>query len=268
MKMPTGKNKNLAIGGAVVGGLVIMWYVRKRSAANTASATTTSSSGYDPNAIDPNTGLPYGQEAGIDPGTGLTYQAESGFGYGYSGSAVNAGGAATSGTGGTVYTSNTQWMGDAQQDAQNYFGASYSLTTSALGKYISQSSQGLNPDEYAVVSEVVAQIGQPPVGQPYRLIHATPAPPSGGEGSGGGGSTPPPPPPPPNNGIPAGYHMQDPQVATLVVGISLHQYWVWHPYMSYEKLQRLNPGLSPTDTHHGGKNIYIRTSDAHLVPDS
>lgn len=270
MKMPTGKNKTLAIGGAVVGGLVIVWYVRKRSAANSASAATSGSSGYDPNAIDPNTGLPYGQEAGVDPNTGLTYGAESGFGFGYSGSAVNAGGAATSGTGGTVYTSNTQWMSDAQQDAQNYFGASYELTTSALGKYISQTPQGLNDNEYAVVSEVVAQIGQPPVGQPYRLIHATPAPPSGGGNPGGGGSTPPPPPPPSNNGgIPPGYHMQPPQVATLPANQSLRTYWQHHYFGNNQALSNLikyNPDVGVDWTAHG--NIMIKTSEAHLVPDN
>src|SRR4051812_39378444 len=108
MKMPTGKNKNLAIGGAVVGGVVIIVYLRKRKAASSA----TGSSGYDPNAIDPSTGLPYGQEAGLDPNTGLTYGAETGLGYAYSGSAVTQGGSATSGLGGT-YTTNTQWMSDA-----------------------------------------------------------------------------------------------------------------------------------------------------------
>jgi hypothetical protein len=270
MKMPTGKNKTLAIGGAVVGGLAIVWYVRKRSAANAASTNT---SGYDPNAIDPSTGLPYGQEAGLDPSTGLTYASESGLGFGYSGSAVTASGAATSGTGGTVYTSNTQWMSDAQQDAQNYFGASYSLTTSALGKYIAQDPHGLTDDEYAVVSEVVAQIGQPPVGQPYRLIHATPAPPSGGGNPGGGGTTtppPPPPPPPPNNGgIPPGYHMQPPQVATLPAYQSLRTYWQHHYAGNQQALTNLinyNPGVGVDWTAHG--NIMIKTSEAHLVPDN
>jgi hypothetical protein len=278
MKMPTGKNKTLVIGGAVVGGLAIIFYIRKKK---TASSTATGTSGYDPNAIDPNTGLPYGQEAGVDPNTGLTYGQETGgLGFGYSGSAVNQGGAATSGTGQTVYTSNTQWMSDAQQDAQNYFGASYSLTTSALGKYLAQSPQGLDDNEYAVVSEVVAQIGQPPVGQPYRLIHApvvnNPAPPSpvNNPPPPPVNNPPPPPvnnppPPPPNNGIPPGYHMQPPQVATLSAFESLRTYWKRHYPGNNQALTNLinyNPGVGVDWTAHG--DILIRTSEAHLVPDN
>lgn len=273
MKMPTGKNKTLAIGGAVVGGLALMMYIRnKRNAQSTAASTDTS--GYDPNAIDPSTGLPYGQEANVDPQTGLTYAQESGLGYGYAGSAVTQSGSATSGIGGT-YTTNTQWMSDALQAAQNYYGATYTLATAALGKYLAQDPTGLQANEYSLVSEVVAQIGQPPVNGPYRLIQNNTTPPP----SGGGTTTPPPPPPPPpappappsdNGGVPAGYHMQPPQVASLAKGTSLHMYWQTHYAGNNQALTNLisyNPGLNANDTQHPGVT-QIRTSEAHLVPNN
>lgn len=269
MKMPTGKNRNIMIGGAVVGGITLVWYFRKRSAANAAASSnsaTADASAYDPNAIDPNTGLTYGQEDGFG------FTPNGALGFGYAGSAVTSGGSASSGLGGTTYTSNTQWMSDAEQAAQNYYGASFSLATSALGKYISQDPKGLTDNEYSVVSEVVAQIGQPPVGQPYRLIHDnTPPPPSGGgttpPPSGGGTTTPPP--PSDNGGIPPGYHMQPPQVATLPALQSLRTYWQHHYPGNSQALTNLinyNPDIGVDWTAHG--NILIRTSEAHLVPNN
>lgn len=185
------KNKNLLLGGSVVVGIVGYAYWKKRKRIPTASADGSTTS-VDPNAIDPSTGVPYGQEQGSG-------------GY-YVGSSVAnpyvSQGSTITQPNPQAYTTNTAWISDAEQYAQNVFGVSYGTAASGLGKYIRQDPHGLNPDEYAAVSEVVGLIGPPPVGT-FRLIQAapTPTPPSGsGSGSGngepdGGGSHPPPPPP-------------------------------------------------------------------------
>jgi len=151
------------VGGAVV--LVGGYVYYKRRKANSMAAQTTDTSGTDPNAVDPTTGLPYSQESGVygfggtDPATGVPYIYENQPG----GTVTNAG---------SSITTNSAWLSQAQQDAQNLFGATYAMTTTALGKYIAQSPKGLNDDEYQLVSEVVAELGQPPEHGPYRLIHA------------------------------------------------------------------------------------------------
>ena len=256
MKLPTGKNKALLYGGGAVGGLVIFLYIRKKKAAASAAATDTS--GVDPNAIDPATGITYGQEQGAS-----YVGAPSGF-------ITGTGSVEVSGTG-QAYTTNSAWMSDALQDAQNYYGATYALATTALGKYLSQTPQGLLPDEYQLVSEVVAQIGQPPVNGPYRLIQGAPVSTGGGQGTGGGGGTPPPPPPPPSpQPTPdphAGMHWQNPQVATLEHGVSLVKYWQWHypgNQSALDTLIALNPGLGPNDATH--QTMMIKTSDGRWVP--
>lgn len=83
-----------------------------------------------------------------------------------------------------------------------------------------------------------------------------------------------PPPPPPSNGggaapPPPGQtgHWQPPQVATLVAGWSLIKYNQEHyggSATTLATLERLNPGLNPSDSQHGGTRL-IRTSDARWV---
>lgn len=177
------------IGGGVVGGIVLYAYAKRRAAKNAAAADTSSAdSSTTDNSIDPTTGLPYADEGGvygygaIDPSTGVPYQYESG--------TTNAT------TSANTITTNQEWLGQAEQDAQEIFGATYTLASGALGKFLAQTPGGLNDSEYLVVSEVLAELGQPPVGGPYRLIHAPSTPTGGGGGitggqppSGGGGGT-------------------------------------------------------------------------------
>lgn len=195
------KNKNVAIGGAVVVGLVAVSYYRKKKAASAAatSATATDASSVDPNAIDPNTGIPYGEEAGYAGG----YYTNSSIPNPY----VNQG--STIGTGGDTYTTNGAWLSDAEQYASNQFGAAYSLATTALGKYLAQDPKGLQPDEYQLVSEVVATIGQPPVGGPYRLIQGVPV-----QNPSGGSNPPPEQNPPPQQQTPPPVQIPQPPPPT------------------------------------------------------
>lgn len=260
------KDKNVMIGGGVVIGIVAYAYYKKRKSANTASTATTGTdtTGVDPNAIDPSTGVPYGQEQGY----GSNY---------YQGSIPNpyvsqTGMTTGSGTTAGQYSNNQQWYADALTESTNYFGVSFGTATSGFGKYLTQNRGGLNPDEYMAVSEVVALIGQPPVGGPFQLIQAPPS------------QTQPPPPPPiptpqptpnpvPTPGPPpppapapdphAGQHWIPPQVATLVDGWSLAHYnqEVYGGNSgTLATLRSLNPGLDPNDIHHGGR-IQIRTSN-------
>jgi hypothetical protein len=153
------KNKNVAIGAGVVGVIVLLAYFRKKRAVPAPSGDGT----IDPNAIDPTTGIPYGEETG------------SGGGYYTNSSVPNpyVNQTSTTSTTGKTYTDNLSWLYDAEQAAVNQFNVNYALASSALGKYIAQTPSGLNPDEYLAVSEVVGLLGPPPTGT-HRLIQAAP----------------------------------------------------------------------------------------------
>lgn len=256
------KDKNVLLGGGVVVGIVGFAYWKRHKQAVTTTNADGSTSNVDPNAIDPNTGIPYGQEQGY----GSNYYQGT-----ISNPYVNQTGQ-TSGTGTATgqYSNNQQWYADALTESTNYFGVSFTTATSAFGKYLTQNRSGLNPDEYQAVSEVVALLGQPPVGGPFQLIQAAPV------------QTQPPPPPPTPTPTPvatpaptpvstpapvidphAGQHWVPPQVATLVDGWSLIHYNQEHyggSGSTLRTLESLNPGLNPNDIHHGGR-IYIRTSN-------
>lgn len=251
-------NKNLLLGGGVIMGIVgFAWWKKSRQAVTTTNADGSTST-VDPNAIDPNTGIPYGEEQGY---AAPYYQGTIPNPY------VNQTGT-TSGSGTTTgqYTNNEQWYSDALTESTNYFGVSFNTATSGFGKYLTQNKAGLNPDEYQAVSEIVALIGPPPTGGPYQLIQAPPQgttpPPSGGgtttpPPSGGGTTTQPP------ADTHAGQHWVPPQVATLVDGWSLVKYNQEHyggSASTLATLKSLNPSLNPNDSHHGGK-IFIRTSN-------
>jgi len=172
MKLPGGKeikDKNLVIGGGVVAGaIVLMAWRKKKKAASAAAGSGTDAGGVDPNSIDPNTGLPYGEETGYG-------------GY-YMGTEIpnpypSATGSPT--VSGQTYTSNLAWEADAVQWATTYFGATAVLTASATGKYLSQDPHGLSTAEYALMSEIIGLIGMPPDGS-FRLIQAAPSQSPGG----------------------------------------------------------------------------------------
>lgn len=235
------KNKTAAIGGSAFGAFILYAYYRRKKNANAVAAAATA---IDPNAVDPQTGIPYNQETGYSqasPGTGIPYVS-------------NVGAQVPSTTGAT---NNEQWLNDAEQVAQNTFGASYSLATTAFGAYLRQDPKGMQIDAYNLVSEVVAAIGQPPIGGPYRLIQGSPPQnPS---------SNPPPdnesPPPPPTDPH-AGMHLQAPQVATLSAGTSLAKY-ASATGQSLTILESYNPGLNPNQVFPTDR--FIRTSNERWV---
>lgn len=177
----------LATAGIIFGGGFLYWRKKQAASAAANAAAAATSTDQDPNAIDPNTGMTYAEEGsdvygatsaygGIDPASGIPYIDE--------GSTSSAG--TTSTLSETPITSNEQWAITAEQDAQDYLGASNALATQAVSDYIAQSPTGLAANEYSLMQAVVGLIGNPPVGT-FRLIQAT-TPPTG--------TSPPPPPPP------------------------------------------------------------------------
>lgn len=177
------KNSYVAIGG---GGMVLVlgyaYYRNKKQKATAATAAATSNTGgtldetgAGTSGIDPSTGLPYADE-GIDPSTGIPYSEESAYGSTYGGIDPTTGLPyydETSGTTSTstTFTTNSQWIQQAESDAQNLFNATYALAASAVGKYISQTSAGLLPAEYLLMQQILGELGQPPDGT-FRLIQA------------------------------------------------------------------------------------------------
>jgi LysM repeat protein len=164
-------------GGAIVLGVVGYAYYRdKKTKAAAAAAATTSAAaasgtlagtGAGDSGIDPATGLPYADEGGdgvgtyggIDPATGVPYYDE----ITQSSTTTNP----------NAITTNQQWIEQAESDGQNLFGATEAVAVSAVGKYISQTTAGLNTSEYSLMQSIVAELGQPPTGGPYRFIQAS-----------------------------------------------------------------------------------------------
>src|SRR5258707_7410895 len=144
------------IGGAVaIGGF--LWYRHKQATASTSTAGTT-----DPNAIDPNTGIPYSQEqgGGIDPNTGLPY------GQGvWTGGGVPGGGPGPvgppgppgppGGGGPTPPHTNAEW---AQQAEDHLHGGAF--VAAALHKYIAGGA--MNPDPAQGANAANRVLGYPP----------------------------------------------------------------------------------------------------------
>lgn len=176
---PKSKNQRyLLIAGLGAGGIVgYIWY-RKRQASNAATANSTST-GVDPNAIDPNTGIPYADEA--------TYQGASGSTPGALGTYNPLTGQYTPGYGTgippvTVPASNSQWS-QAALTALEGAGFDATSTATALGLYLA--GQPLTADQYAIVQSGLGLEGQPPtsVPAPQQI-----APPTGNSGNGSTGS--------------------------------------------------------------------------------
>lgn len=176
-KQMSGKKKAALFGGAVVvGGAGI--YLYRKHAANTTAATTADTTGTDPNAIDPNTGIPYADEtAGTTPGLEGTYNPVTGQ---YT---PGLGGI----PGGNAPASNAMWAQAAESFlvSEDYDPAT---TAAALGAYLV--GVPLTQAQYSIVQAAIAFEGQPPQGAPpvQQLPPGgqtnPPLPPRGGTGGG------------------------------------------------------------------------------------
>src|SRR5215831_8498166 len=151
--------KGVIIVLALTAGIVGYAYFRHRSAApaDTGVPVDTTGAAFDPNAIDPNTGLTYAQEGGVQ---GQAYQ------YGYN--PYNQGTGTPTPVATQQYADNASWAQAAQDYLVNNAGADPATVSGALGKYIT--GQPLTVAEQGVVSSAIAFVNYPPVagvnGQP------------------------------------------------------------------------------------------------------
>lgn len=160
------------------GGLGYILYRRKQSAAPAAAATSTDpgtygdagiNSGYDPNAIDPATGLTYAEEQSggyLDPNTGQ---------YVYPG-ATNTNAAVSAGT----PVTNAEWAQQAEAELSGV--ADPTALSAALGKYLT--GQAVTASQQSLVDQAIAFAGYPPVsgsgGFPPSVRSSPPATAGGG----------------------------------------------------------------------------------------
>lgn len=230
----TEASKKWLIWGGSAAGLYVMyrWYAARKASAAAAAAgpsalpVDTSNIG----AAQGNTGF-----SNPDPGAGP--------------SSVNS----------TAVTTNAQWATKVEQDLVNMGYDPQALATS-IGLYLS--SQPLTLDQQNMVRVAWAMDGKPPESSNLPIIPAQTPPTGGGTTtpppSGGGTTTPPPPDPH------AGQHLQPPQVATLVHGVSIVQWQRSRPSNNLQTLIALNPRLDPNNTTH--PTMQIRTSNERWVP--
>jgi len=162
------KNKKilLALTGAGLGVVGILWYRNKQASASSSNADTgdTGDSG-----IDPNTGIPYADEEGEygTPGEEGTYDPLTG--------QYLPG----PGTTETYTATNGTWAQEAESYLSN-LGYNQSTVATALGNYLS--GLPLTQAEYDIVSAALGFFGNPPNGAPSPILE-------GGGGSGQGGGT-------------------------------------------------------------------------------
>jgi hypothetical protein len=187
--------KPLVLGGLAVLAVIlgIAWY---RHSKNKAAAATDQGLQQDPNAIDPATGLTYGEEAaGIASGTlagaGTPYGDTSGLiGYDAQGQPIYAD---TVGYGpAPSFTTNANWAQGAESYLVATTGADAGVVAAALGTYIA--GQPLTDAQAQIVQSAIAFFGQPPQagsnGYPPSLkLSGQPGSTGGSTGSGGPGDS-------------------------------------------------------------------------------
>jgi len=162
------KNKKilLALTGAGLGVVGILWYRNKQASASSSSADTTDTGD---SGIDPNTGIPYADEEGEygTPGEEGTYDPLTG--------QYLPG----PGTTETYTATNGTWAQEAESYLEN-LGYDPTTTATAIGNYLN--GLPLSQSEYDIVSAALGFFGNPPNGAPSPILE-------GGGGSGQGSGT-------------------------------------------------------------------------------
>lgn len=165
------------IGAAATAGILAVAYYRHRNAANAAAANaatpvTGDTSQYDPNAIDPNTGLTYAQEAasgqigaqegGVSGYGGSYYGSGNIVGYDQYGMPIYSTGIA----GNNVYNTNADWATAAENQLQAQ-GVDYQTAANAISRILAGLS--VTSQQQDLFMEAVGQLGQPPQGYPKPI---------------------------------------------------------------------------------------------------
>jgi hypothetical protein len=168
------KKKGLVVAGAFITmGIVGYAYYRHRSTAGSTAAAATAADpnaapAYDPNAIDPNTGLTYAAEGGTQGGV-----------YGY-GANPYAPVTTSIPIQTQQFATNGQWAQAAEDYLVQNAGSDPNTVAAALGKYIT--GQRLTSDQQTIVSMAIGFEQYPPVPGPngyppsMSVAAATPAP--------------------------------------------------------------------------------------------
>jgi hypothetical protein len=167
--------KNVWLIGGGLGVLVIAYMYHKSKTAKAATAPT------DPNAIDPNTGLPYssaglaGFGGALNSAAGTTPSA-----YSYIDPATGTVVSGFGGQGGTVVQpkTNAQWFQQTEGYMITVLGYDPFTTSAALSKYLAGGMNGagaiLTPNEMSLVQTAWAAEGKPPVGVPEPHLASPP----------------------------------------------------------------------------------------------
>jgi len=195
VELPGGKKANKWVVIAVAAGGSVAAYVvyknHQKSAAAAASASSSTAAGmvtdpttgeqYQSTAIDPDTGLTYGQEIGeygsVEAADESAQSAQESelenegdlYGTGYDASDYSTGTyGSTTTTSGDVYTSNSAWAQAATAGLTD-IGYTGTQVSNALGEYLTGTP--VDSSDAAIIQAAIAEYGNPPVGS-FQIIAA------------------------------------------------------------------------------------------------
>ena len=151
--------KTALIAGAGAVGIIAIVAIRHRASANAAASSTPSATpgaaaDADPNAIDPNTGVPYSQEGGADvSGYGSGYQIP----YGSDGGGYGAGGSGFDAAGYPIGSeADLAWQNEQDGTSGLTTPTSNGITTNQ--DWINAAESGIVPGSQSTIAEAMAKI--------------------------------------------------------------------------------------------------------------
>jgi hypothetical protein len=148
--------KTAIIAGAGAVGIIAIVAIRHRtsSAGSTTPGTASATAATDPNAIDPNTGVPYSQEGGADvSGYGSGYQIP----YGAGGAGYGAGGSGFDAAGYPIGSeADLAWQNEQNGTGGTTTGTTTGITTNQ--DWINAAESGIVPGSQATIAEAMAKI--------------------------------------------------------------------------------------------------------------
>jgi|SRR5215469_1025445 len=182
--------KPVLIGGLVILAVIlgVAYYRHSRAAGQQAAADASRTP--DPNAVDPNTGLTYGEEAaGVQAGDGTGTGDNSGI-VGYAqGNPIYSDQAGYGPA--PTFLNNADWAQAVEQYLTSATGANPATVAAAIGAYLS--GQPLTQAQAVVVRSATGFFGAPPVSGPGGFppsLRTVPPSPGGTGGPGGQGAAP------------------------------------------------------------------------------
>jgi hypothetical protein len=170
---------------------------------------------------------------------------------------------------GTVYAANPPTGLSASNAQMNSVDLTWNKVTNATAYTVKYSAPGVSQQTLSVNgTDTHVTVGGLSAGTRYEFqVQAVPAKPGDSYASTSAttanGPTGQPPASQPPADPHAGQHLQPPQVATLVHGVSMAHWAAEHPGNSLSVLETLNPTLGPNDTTH--PTMMIRTSNERWV---